>query len=64
MMVTMNVIWFLLGGVWLAISHALFGVLFCITIIGIPFGIQHFKLAALSTPNCPKPVDYRLTTPS
>lgn len=43
-----NVIWFLLAGVWLAIGH-LISAMFCfITIIGIPFGIQHLKLAGIS----------------
>ncbi len=41
----MNIIWFFVGGVWIFMSHAFFGILFCITIIGIPFGMQHFKLA-------------------
>jgi uncharacterized membrane protein YccF (DUF307 family) len=40
-----NVLWFVLAGVWLAISYAVAGLLLCITIIGIPFGIQSFKLA-------------------
>ncbi len=40
-----NVLWFVLAGVWLAISYAVAGLLLCITIIGIPFGIQAFKLA-------------------
>ena len=44
----MNVIWFFIGGVWICLSHLLFGVLFCITVIGIPFGLQHFKLASLA----------------
>ena len=44
----MNVIWFFIGGIWIFLSHILFGVIFCITIIGIPFGIQHFKLAGLA----------------
>lgn len=43
-----NVIWFVLSGLWLAIGHAVLGVLFCITILGIPFGLQHFKLAGLA----------------
>lgn len=55
-----NVLWFLLGGFiggcsWLIVSglplaleHAVFGILLCITIIGIPFGMQHFKLAKLA----------------
>ncbi|MGL4779647.1 MAG: YccF domain-containing protein [Bacteroidales bacterium] len=44
----MNIIWFFIGGVWIALTHLLLGVLFCITIIGFPFGIQHFKLMALA----------------
>ena len=44
----MNVIWFFIGGVWIFLSHLLFGVIFCITIIGIPFCMQHFKLARLA----------------
>ena len=44
----MNVIWFFIGGIWIFLSHILFGGIFCITIIGIPFGMQHFKLAGLA----------------
>lgn len=44
----MNVIWWLVGGIPIALTHILFGLLFCITIIGIPFGVQHFKLAGLA----------------
>ena len=44
----MNVLWLLTGGLWIAATHALFGVLLCITIIGIPFGLQHFKLTAIA----------------
>ena len=43
-----NILWFLLGGIWLALGYALGGLVMCITIIGIPFGIQSFKLAGLS----------------
>jgi uncharacterized membrane protein YccF (DUF307 family) len=46
--ILMNVIWLLTGGLWIAATHALFGVLLCITIIGIPFGMQHFKLTAIA----------------
>jgi uncharacterized membrane protein YccF (DUF307 family) len=46
--ILMNVIWLLTGGIWIALSHAFFGVLLCITIIGIPFGMQHFKLTAIA----------------
>ncbi|MEL6537248.1 MAG: YccF domain-containing protein [Bacteroidota bacterium] len=44
----MNILWLLLGGVWIALTHIGFGVVFYITIIGIPFGNQHFKLAWLA----------------
>ena len=43
-----NIIWLVLAGVWLAFGHVLTGVLLCITIIGIPFGIASFKLAGLA----------------
>jgi uncharacterized membrane protein YccF (DUF307 family) len=46
--VVMNIIWLFIGGIWIALSHALFGLLFSVTIIGIPFGIQHFKLASVA----------------
>lgn len=44
----MNVIWFFVGGIWIWLTHAFFGVLLYITIIGIPFGRQHFKLARIA----------------
>ena len=47
--VLMNIIWILVGGIWISLSHLAFGVLLCITVIGIPFGLQHFKLAGLGT---------------
>ncbi len=40
----LNIIWIFIGGIWIALSHLVLGVIFCITIIGIPFGLQHFKL--------------------
>lgn len=43
-----NVIWFIFAGVWLAIGHLLSALLCFITIIGIPFGIQHIKLAGIA----------------
>ncbi|MDE7274986.1 MAG: YccF domain-containing protein [Lachnospiraceae bacterium] len=43
-----NVIWILISGIPLAIEHIAFGCLLCITIVGIPFGLQHFKLAKLA----------------
>lgn len=46
--VLMNILWILFGGIGIALSHLGLGILFCITIIGIPFGLQHFKLAGLA----------------
>ena len=46
--VLMNIIWLLTGGLWIAITHAIFGLILCITIIGIPFGLQHFNLTAIA----------------
>jgi uncharacterized membrane protein YccF (DUF307 family) len=43
-----NVIWFILAGVWMAISHVVLGVVLCLTIIGIPLGLGNFKLAAVA----------------
>ncbi len=40
-----NVLWFLLAGWWLALSHLVTGCLLCLTIIGIPLGIADFKMA-------------------
>ncbi len=42
-----NFLWLILAGVWLAISHILAGATLCLTIIGIPFGFAHFRLAAV-----------------
>jgi uncharacterized membrane protein YccF (DUF307 family) len=44
----MNVIWIILGGIEIALAHIGLGIGFCITIIGIPFGLQHFKMALLA----------------
>ncbi len=46
--IIMNVIWILVGGIEIAMLHLTFGAFLCITIIGIPFGIQHFKMALLA----------------
>lgn len=43
-----NIIWLLISGLPLAIEHVAFGCLLCITVIGVPFGLQHFKLAKLA----------------
>ncbi|MDE6810493.1 MAG: YccF domain-containing protein [Muribaculaceae bacterium] len=44
----MNVIWWFIGGIPIALTHLGWGLLFCITIVGIPFGLQHFKLMKLA----------------
>ncbi len=44
----MNIIWLVLGGIVIALSHLALGLFFCITIIGIPFGLQHFKLMVVA----------------
>lgn len=41
----LNIFWLIFAGIWIAITHFFVGVLFCLTIIGIPFGFAHFKLA-------------------
>ena len=46
--IIMNVIWILVGGIEIAMLHLTFGVVLCVTIIGIPFDIQHFKMALLA----------------
>jgi uncharacterized membrane protein YccF (DUF307 family) len=43
-----NIIWFVLAGIWLAIGHLLCALAAFVTIIGIPFGLQHVKLAAIA----------------
>jgi len=42
-----NILWIIFAGIWLAISHILAGISLCLTIIGIPFGFAHFRLAAV-----------------
>jgi len=44
----LNVIWFVLAGWYIALAHLCIGLLQCLTIIGIPFGLQHFKLAGIA----------------
>ena len=43
-----NIIWFLFGGIWQGLGWLLAGLLWCITIVGIPIGTQCFKFASLS----------------
>lgn len=44
----MNVIWFLVAGVWTFLTHVGLGLTLALTIIGIPFALQHLKLAVLA----------------
>ena len=43
-----NLIWIIFAGIWLAIGHLISAVACAITIIGIPFALQHLKLARIS----------------
>lgn len=46
--VLMNILWLLFAGLPLAVSAAIHGLIFCVTIVGIPFGLQCFKMARLA----------------
>lgn len=46
--VLLNIIWLIFGGLWVMLNHIIWGILLCITIIGIPFGLQHFKMVKLA----------------
>ena len=43
-----NLIWFLFGGLWMGLGWALAGLLWCVTLVGIPIGAQCFKFASLA----------------
>ncbi len=58
--IPLNIIWIIFGGLWACIMHLCFGALLYITIIGIPFGKQHFKMAGLSLAPFGKDVTLRL----
>ena len=44
----MNIIWIIVGGIWISLTHLIFALLLTITIIGIPFAKQHIKFASLA----------------
>jgi uncharacterized membrane protein YccF (DUF307 family) len=44
----LNVLWFVFAGWYIALAHVLIGAAQCVTLIGIPFGLQHFKLAIIA----------------
>ncbi len=46
--IPLNIVWILFGGLWAWVMHIMFGILLGITIVGIPFAKQHFKMAGLS----------------
>jgi len=58
--IPLNIIWFICGGLFAWLMHVFFGILLYITIIGIPFGKQHFKLAKLSLAPFGKEVDLNI----
>ena len=43
-----NILWFIFGGLFSGLSWLFSGIILCITIVGIPFGLQFFKIAKLS----------------
>ena len=47
MTIILNILWFIFGGFLISLAYILGGIILCITIIGIPFGIQCFKLSLL-----------------
>ena len=46
--VLINILWLIFGGIEIALAAAVSGVAFCVTIVGIPFGLQMFKIAKLA----------------
>ncbi|WMS86410.1 YccF domain-containing protein [Pleionea litopenaei] len=42
-----NIVWLIFGGIWVVLGHLFWGIALCFTIIGIPFGLQHFKMMRL-----------------
>lgn len=44
----LNILWIFCGGLWIALSHLAFGLILFVTIIGIPFARQHFKMVEVS----------------
>lgn len=59
-----NIIWILFGGIWTALAWAIAGIVFYITIIGIPLGRQAFKMAALTLAPFGKTINYGGGAPS
>jgi len=57
--VFMSFLWLFLGGIWIFLTHLFFGILLGITIIGIPFAKQHFKLAGLALAPFGKEIEHK-----
>lgn len=53
-----NILWFIFAGLWLGLSWWIAGILWCITIIGIPIGLQCFKLSTLAFFPFKKEIEY------
>ncbi len=53
-----NLIWFLCGGLWQGLGWMAAGLLWCVTIIGIPIGVQCFKFASLAFFPFGKEIEY------
>lgn len=58
--IPLNILWIIFGGLWAWLMHIFFGLLLGITIIGIPFAKQHFKMARLSLAPFGKDVELHL----
>ena len=58
--IPLNILWIIFGGLWAWLMHIFFGALLFITIIGIPFAKQHFKMARLSLAPFGKDVHLKL----
>lgn len=59
-----NIIWIVCGGIWQALVWFLMGLLWCVTIVGIPIGRQCLKIASLSLAPFGKEVEYGGGAPS
>ena len=57
-----NIIWFFLGGLELALLWMIFGLLMCVTVIGLPLGLQCFKFAGLMLWPFGKDIEFKTTT--
>ena len=53
-----NILWFIFGGLFSGISWVLSGIIWCITIVGIPYGLQCFKFASMSFAPFGKEIEY------